>query len=490
MSQTIRICLRPCLRCLIVAGLVAGGIGRAVGQTGIAQALSTLIQSDLADLDARASLADWLRLHPDEKLEPARYDLEYESQGRWCARTMARIQLPQGGELIRYAMFYPPKAGSGLLPPLPAKQDDSLAEQGCTQLSFWYEVHNTTGVADLAGKVSQELTVSWGVPGTVPRSKRSLWNSANWSPLFTWQRGDNSIWVAGDPEGRPKEGSRLLILTRSLGAPRGGIDPSSNTFGIVPGSLPSLAGEAARLAAVDPALTNEILRQLKQHGPSPTSTLPSAPPLEPLERWLRAAQNLPPQRKAAALLVSDFYATAVRGFFRPGEAYGMRLTELGAEFGPAMPPGEMEYKHNWRRQAGQLAAAGPADLLVRMAHLEDTCSFEAESPAIDWRNALIPYGEKFLRGFPMNEWTPYAHFILARAYAAKLMLAYPGAYEPREIYTPSSEAPQLRQAAITHFRDFLRGKADAPEAAWAWEEVWRLLAGLPPAEIHFICYYE
>src|SRR5712691_10948965 len=136
MSQTIRIRLRSCLRCLIVAGLVAGGIGRAVGQTGIAQALSTLIQSDLADLDARASLADWLRLHPDEKLEPARYDLEYESQGRWCARTMARIQLPQGGELIRYAMFYPPKAGSGLLPPLPAKQDDSLAEQAARSFRF------------------------------------------------------------------------------------------------------------------------------------------------------------------------------------------------------------------------------------------------------------------------------------------------------------------------------------------------------------------
>jgi hypothetical protein len=118
-----------------------------------------------------------------------------------------------------------------------------------------------------------------------------------------------------------------------------------------------------------------------------------------------------------------------------------------------------------------------------VARLENPCSFDDGHN--NWQGGLISFGKKLLRDFPETHWTLYIHLSLARAYAAKLILTYPeadldGANRP-------TDPKALRRAAIAHFRVFLEGKRQSPEASSAWREAWRLLAELPPSPIHFAC---
>jgi hypothetical protein len=120
---------------------------------------------------------------------------------------------------------------------------------------------------------------------------------------------------------------------------------------------------------------------------------------------------------------------------------------------------------------------------VRVARLEKPCSFDDGHN--NWQGGLIDFGEKLLRDFPASPWKSYIHLTMARAYAAKLILTYPevdlnGANKP-------TNPEALRRAAITHFRAFLEGNPESPEARSARRELWRLLAGLPPSPIHFAC---
>jgi hypothetical protein len=92
----------------------------------------------------------------------------------------------------------------------------------------------------------------------------------------------------------------------------------------------------------------------------------------------------------------------------------------------------------------------------------------------NWQDGLIRAAEKL-----------HAHLTIARAYAAKLLLTYPGT-DLNGANMPT-DPDALRRNAIAHFRTFLAQNPNAPEAATAWREAWRLLAGLPPSPNHFAC---
>lgn len=131
---------------------------------------------------------------------------------------------------------------------------------------------------------------------------------------------------------------------------------------------------------------------------------------------------------------------------------------------------------------GQPSLQGAAEG-ARVTRLENLCSFD--DGRNNWQSPLIRFGEKLLRDFPESRWKPYIHLTMARAYAARLVLTYPkvdlnGANRP-------TDPEALRSAAIAHFRGFLEGTRESPEAPFAWREAWRLLAGLPPLPIHFAC---
>ncbi len=67
-------------------------------------------------------------------------------------------------------------------------------------------------------------------------------------------------------------------------------------------------------------------------------------------------------------------------------------------------------------------------------------------------------------------------------------MSYPGGpAEPPEVFRPialsTHEAERERAAAIRDFLSFIREKPADPEAVFAWQEVWRLKAGLKPTRV-------
>ncbi len=483
------------IRCSTAACLVPFSISGGFGQTNIAQLVATQVKAEVSSLDAKPTLATWRRSHKNEAVEPARFDIEYEGQGRWCASTVARIALNSDIELTRLALFYTPTPKPGSMPALPLKQDNSLV-QSCKLLSLWYEVKHVSAVADLTKSVAQQLGESWGTPVAIPSRtangsvvlvpERDLWGSGEWDPLFAWHHKHRSVLVAADPEGRPKEGPRLLVIARNVEAPPG-ISGMDTWDGGPPATQPSLAEAAARIAAIDPPLTHVFLLQLPPERRE-ANLQRSSPTISPLLKWLEIAQDLPPQRKAAALIAADIY---LERFFYSGVVEKSSTRKLLKSFGAVFVDTRdgVAYGHTLLKRAQRFAPSGPAAELAQIGLLEDACGFEG--PKTDWREGLIAYGEKILRTFPSDQWTPYVHYILGRAYAAKLLFYYPGgvpdADDPENRKIIRAPASRVRAAAITHFRAFLEKQPNALDAAFAWQESWRLLAGLPPTRIGFGC---
>ena len=324
-----------------------------------------LVVSEIPALDAAPDLATWRNLHPDERLKAAAYDNEYESQGLWCAASVAEVALPGGVKATRLAFFYVParKAGAAL----PARQDTNLVRQ-CRLLALWYEVPDLADARGLAKSVSGELATSLGPAQEPSRFKRpdGDWGSGNWDPYFLWERTNLRVVLAVDQAGPipdPNARKRLLIIARASQAPRG--------------------------TSFD---------------------------------WMgEAPKGQPPLKDAAEI--------------------------------------------------------------ARVVRVEKPCAFD--DGRNNWANGEIIFGEKLLRDFPASRWKSYVHLTLARAYAAKLILTYPDVELNGANIPTDPEA--LRRNAIANFRAFLNENRDAPEAAVASREAWRLLAGLPPSPIHFAC---
>ena len=146
------------------------------------QSLAALALSETPALDTAPDLARWRTMHPNERLRPAAYDNEYESQGLWCADSIAEVTLPGGVKATRQAFFYVPSVKPG--DALPARQDAGLVNQ-CRLLALWYEVHDPAGPDGLVKSVSAELSASLGTAEEPSRFKRpdGDWGSGYWNPI-------------------------------------------------------------------------------------------------------------------------------------------------------------------------------------------------------------------------------------------------------------------------------------------------------------------
>jgi hypothetical protein len=204
------------------------------------QSLAALVLSDTPALDTNPDLARWRMLHPDDRLKPAAYDNEYESQGLWCAASVAEVALPGNIHATRQAFFYVPSVKLG--DALPARQDPSLV-QHCRLLALWYEAVNPADPSSLAKSVSTELAASLGPAQELPDVKRTDrdWGSGYWNPYLRWERANRRIALAFDPGGQavPEPGvrTRLLVIARASQAPTG---LSFDWMGDAPKGQPSL----------------------------------------------------------------------------------------------------------------------------------------------------------------------------------------------------------------------------------------------------------
>jgi hypothetical protein len=155
--------------------LLLTAAGSLFAQTNGPRSLGGFVLSETPALDAAPNLARWRTLHSNEGLKPATYDNEYETQGLWCAASVAEVALPGGVKATRLAFFYAPSAKPGLA--LPARQDAGLVQQ-CRLLALWYEVHDPADPGDLAKSVSGTRESTRGT-GSRSGRKRSRSGCAN-----------------------------------------------------------------------------------------------------------------------------------------------------------------------------------------------------------------------------------------------------------------------------------------------------------------------
>jgi hypothetical protein len=238
--------------CGVIAVLILTAAGNLFAQTKRPSPLGGLVLSETSALDAAPDLAAWRNAHPDERLKNAAYDNEYESQGLWCAASVAELALPGGVKATRQAFFYAPPGKPA--DPLPGHQDAGLLRQ-CRLRALWYEVNNPVEPGDLDKSVSADLGASLGSADEPSRFKRTDgdWGSGNWSPYTVWERANRRVVLAVDPGGNVPDArahTRLLVIARSSLAPRG---LSFDWMGEAPKGQPSLkdAAEGASVAHVE-----------------------------------------------------------------------------------------------------------------------------------------------------------------------------------------------------------------------------------------------
>jgi hypothetical protein len=392
------------------------------------------------------------------------YEINFTKESRWCAASSDAL-----APVARTALFYIPTVRLGALPPLPAGVDPGLTNV-CQLDAIWYQTRTYSS----AEVLTRELTLLWGAPNG-HGARPMLRDSGLWMRAVSWQRPGVSVWIAEDPDGpRP----RLIAYAAKSDAAGGG--QTDNDVGLLDEALRKpIAEAAAKIAGQDVTLTQWMLSHAGCPG---MPTEPDAVTAGKLSSWLKQAAVLPPERRAASLLVAD-------GVVKCAESFGTvpkGFVALGATF-PEMCATPL-YSHNFRDEATRLVPNTRVDELAAVAGFTEPCSLKGHG---SWMDIVIAKGEKLLTGLAPGEWTPWLHYAIARAYAAKLAFTYPGGDPEDPDSAPAATPPGWKQReraeAIRYFRLFATEKPTAPEAVSAWYQGWRLLAGLPPPPLHFGC---
>jgi hypothetical protein len=447
------------------------------------------VQRDIAALSSQPSVAAWQELHPDEKLEPMHYNRgkdHYEADlgmdfYNWCAASPSRSPSTFG----RVALFFVPSVKAGALPPLPSPGDASIKES-CRMQALHYSVSPEIPIQNLV----RELSSVWGTPDrshAVSGSKYGLPENI-YGDIAIWDHDGVSARLrylyALEGVSEHRTGIMLYVKRDALPVAPCFECTGSLMYPLYSQKLTPFLQEAAQIAAEDPALTRQIVAWAGQMN-NPEWVVDPALARNNLRKWLEVAKQQSPQQRAAALLLADLYvgSTSLGYAAKPDVPYAPRAEfykGLGAEYDK-----EGNYVNNFLKQAEKMDDGGEVSELAALWTASQDC------PASPWPDGAIEHGESFLARFPSNQWTPYVHFALARAHSAKLLWTYPGGsgddYDG-EIFPLSPAAKEHeRAAAIEHFKAFLDARPDGREAAFAWLELWRLLAGLPPSMIGWGC---
>jgi hypothetical protein len=433
------------------------------------------VQSDVTALASQPQLVLWQKNHRTNEVQLAHYqrardpyDIDFRHLARWCAASVGRS--PEG--VVGTALFYTPSVTAGALPVLP-QQADSTLPQTCRMQALWYQASGDLDIDEIVRTLSKR----WGVPNGAP-GKPDIGGSGWWKKITAWHREGTLIWVAYDPSGKPggNRAPRVVIVARREMAP----DPDTNLQFLPPGFTTQLLDAAGRLAGEDPEMTTAMIKQSQCLRPGFKPQAEDVA-MKRITRWLAAARDLPAERKSAAYLIADANLGCV---FSPSKRF---IQAVGAEFKGGCPQDGPAYSHNYRREAGKINPRGAGGELARLSRMANPCELEGSRP---WPDLAIEMGEQLLTQFPDDQWSPWLHYALGRAHAVKLSFSFPEGNPEEWAHIPplSRERKKSeREQAIRHLRQFVEERRDLSESVFAWQEAWRLLAGLPPTMVAFGC---
>jgi hypothetical protein len=408
---------------------------------------------------------------------------------------------------MRAAQFLVPSVEAGKFPPLPEKPDTGLSA-GCQLAQLWYETEAKVDSKD----VVQWLKSRLGEPNGPPEEYRlKIWGGG-WGRKTAWHKDGIAVWVVSDPRkgflersfpGGLGHGLTMAVYVRSDVAPDRDWE---STWDKLQALVAEQSGPAlAETAAMEPSLTKSVLARTRCANWTAADVDVAVDPdgshrwrgfagdrdiaegVDRLGRWLDLARALPPGRRAAALLVADYYVTcaqqldlqtdaSVNRDFQVAHLVSEQYAKVGAVFHGCPLGGYVPYGHSFRTEASSLSPETLRDLADLHAFWErDAFGYEKAGT-----------GERLARALP--EWRPVIHNALARAHELRIFeLSRPGRPplgEIRRVFDYSrAEMRRERDAAVRDYVVFIRENPSDPESANSWQRAWRMLAGLAPASV-------
>jgi len=447
-----------------------------IAQERSAVAFATEVRTAAAGLEPQETLGAWQKTHPLEMPQHADYQADEnwsESDFRFLNSRCAFSVAHPTAEITRAALFVVPPVTAGKLPRLPATSG-SAPLQACRLEESWVETREPVSLDSLV----RVLSSSWGDPNGPSQSFRdAVWSVGMRKDIVAWHRAGMNVWVVTTLGKATTTVNKVYARNDILPAPT---DWYEAIEGIQNKVCLQSAATLAKIAALDPVLSQAVLGATTCE-PSPLISAPPEPPVTTarrLENWLDASKTLPPPRRAAALLLADYYMTCLE-YTIPVDLYE-RYASMGVQLG------RDGYTHGLREQAKNLDAQGVVGEWAALHAFWEKYGI-AYATASGSGETLA---QRLVQRFP--EWRPYIFYALARAHGALLSFAYPGGPpEPPDIFSvvpfSKEKIERERTTAIRDFQSFIKEKPADPEAVFAWQEVWRLQAGLKPTRVPFGC---
>jgi len=457
-------------------------------------AIARQIASEISQVKAAATSADWLREHPDDKLETFNGRQLVNDTSDWCVRTFARHESTTGRTWIRYAYFYDPQPPPTGVLPVPGASSSEILATTCQLGLIWVEIQESNPIIGmkLTEDIEAELASHYG-PGSTSQLAGGF-GSAGWTQTQQWRLNGAVLTVAHDQFGG--ESHRVLVRLAF---------PNSD-------AIHDTGKETEQSRADMIAERDELVRRVKGVGlPTEPTTEMAALLEEPdyfgeknlpggnrvavtLRKWLEAAKSRPAGQEAMALLAADRVLDFLdhNGVLIEAPARG-QMKDLGVSYVHNELAGSDVYTHGLLKQAKALAPPGPATdevLLLQMERgFDETgmCSAGPEEFA-----QVIRQGESLLAGarsLPTSTLSSL-HFMVGDAYATIVWLATTADSEYHDPKKYQPEAESARAKALEHYRAALSLERGTARAQKAWKQAWRLAAGLPPTGERYYCVYD
>jgi hypothetical protein len=450
---------------------------------------------EIAQVKGGTTPAEWLKAHPDEKLQMFNGRQLANDTNEWCVRTVVAHAATTDRAWTRSVYFYDPKAPDDDALPASGTSGRQILEASCQLGLMWVDIpENDPAVGTkLAEEIQAALASQYG-PGATPKFGADGFGAIGWTDTREWQVDGAVLTVAYD-QFRGK-GHRVLV--------RLAFANSDALHDIVKATERTRIDLAAR--------SDALIRKLKEAGlPAGATTamiellekpdyfsgqnLPSDSQVVATFRvWLTAAKSQPAEQQAVALLAAD----RVLGFLGHngvvlGDAARAEMKSLGAEYVHDELAGADVYAHGLLARAKALAPPGPASdemLLLQMEHgFDETgmCSAGEEE-----FTQVIEKGESLLAGArTLNTSTLSSlHFMVGDAYATIVWLATTSDTEYHDPKKYQPEAKSARAKALEHYRAAFKLEQGTARAQKAWKEAWRLAEGLPPLRGRYFCIYD
>lgn len=458
-------------------------------------ALAQQVALKIAQVREATTPAEWLKAHPDEKLQVFNGPQFANDTKHWCARTVVAHPTTTGHAWTRSIYFYDPQPpADDALPALGASGREVL-ETACQLGLMWIDIPegNPAVGTKLTKDIQAALTSQYGASST-PRFGPGGYGSAGWTDTRQWRVDGATLTVAYDQFGGKSHRTLVRLAYANSDAIHDLVKETEQVRIDLMARLDTLV-RTVKEAGIPAAATAEMTALLEKPDYFSARNLPSDSEVVAAFRdWLTSAKSQPAGQQAVSLLAADRVLDFLdHDGVQVGEASRAAMKSLGVEFIHDELAGGDVYTHGLLKQAKAVAPPGPAADEVLLFQMErgfdetGACSAGAEE-----FSQVIQRGESLLsaaRSLPTSTLSSL-HFMVGDAYATIVWLAKTPDSEYHDPKKYQQAAESARAKALEHYRAAFNLERGTARAQKTWKDAWRLAAGLPPTRARYFCIYD